>query len=90
MENVEEKDFDEIGVVRKWCVHAKRIGRERLKLSTEEFAWIEGVLSHAPSLLKSLAEEHIKHVSLNIPRDSVVSAMRQQLFADIDIPSGLK
>ena len=90
MENVEEKDIDEIGVVRKWLVHAKGMGQERLKLSAEEFAWINGVLSYPPNLFKSLAEEHVKHVCINFPRGSFVPASLQRRYADQDVPSGLK
>jgi hypothetical protein len=71
MEDVENKDLDEIGVVRNWCLHAKKIGPERLKLSPGEFAWMEEVLSHPPNLLKSLIEEHVRHVCINFSRDSL-------------------
>lgn len=63
----EDKATENRGIVMDWCLHAQSMERERLSLSTEEFAWIEHVISHPPTILESLIREHVKHVCRRLP-----------------------
>lgn len=59
-----DKPDEEKGLVMRWALRAQSIGYEKLHLSPSEAEWLESFIASPPSLLKSLGEEHVRHVSI--------------------------
>ena len=78
LKDQEGKQPKDRGVVMEWCLNVQSVGPERLSLSTEEFAWVERVILHPPSLFESLIQEHVKHVRSNVHRCLSNPNLRQE------------
>jgi hypothetical protein len=60
---IEKRDPNDGGIIIEWLLKVQNLGQERIKFTTEEFAWVEKVISKPATLLESLIKEHVTHVS---------------------------